>query len=96
MWTPFDDGANGGSADVFFTYSEYGYSSMETWSYSREWVWNLRMKLCCIASWKWYISRVKLQKPFPTDSLRKCDKNAKPNKYIFLYPKIQNKQQDII
>ena len=36
------------------------------------------------------------QKPFPVDNLKKCNKNAKPNKDIFLYPKIQNKQQDII
>ena len=26
--TPLDDWTNGGSADVFFTYGEYGFSSM--------------------------------------------------------------------
>ena len=32
-----------------------------SWSYSREWVWYLRTKLCCTASGKWDISRVSLQ-----------------------------------
>ena len=34
---------------------------MGSWCYSREWVWNLRTKLCCIASGKWNFSRVSLQ-----------------------------------
>ena len=25
---------------------------MGSWCYSREWVWNLRTKLCLVASWK--------------------------------------------
>ena len=32
-----------------------------SWCYSREWVWNLRTKLCCIISGKWNLSRVSLQ-----------------------------------
>ena len=35
-----------------------------------------------------------LQNPFPADNLKKYNKNAKPNKDIFLHPKILNKQQD--
>ena len=31
---------------------------------------------------------IKHQKPFPADNLKKYKKNAKPNKDIFLYPKI--------
>ena len=38
----WDDWANGGCVDVLvwyrFTYREYGFSSIKTWSYSREWV----------------------------------------------------------
>ena len=30
--------------------------SIVSWCYSREWVWNLRTKLCCIASVKWNVS----------------------------------------
>ena len=33
-----------------FTYDEYGVSSMGSWSYSYDLVWNLRAKLCCITS----------------------------------------------
>ena len=40
----------------------YGFSSMGSWCYSREWVWNSRKKLCYIASGKWNVSRVSLQK----------------------------------
>ena len=35
-----------------------------------------------------------LQNPFPADNLKKYNKNDKPNKDIFLHPKILNKQQD--
>ena len=41
------DWANGGPVDVFLD-GENGFTSME--SYSREMVWNLRTKLCCIAN----------------------------------------------
>ena len=34
----------------FFTHGEYGFSSVGSWDYSREWLWNSRTKLCCIAS----------------------------------------------
>ena len=30
----------------------YGFSSLGSWSYSREWVCNLGTELCCIASGK--------------------------------------------
>ena len=46
----------------FFPHGEYGFSSKVSWCYSREWVWSSRTKLCCIASGKWNISRVSLQK----------------------------------
>ena len=32
-----------------------------SWCYSREWVWNLRTKLCCTPSGKWNVSRFLLQ-----------------------------------
>ena len=32
-----------------------------SWCYSREWIWNLWTKLCCIASGKWNVSWVSLQ-----------------------------------
>ena len=41
---------------------EYDFSPMDSWFYSREWVWNLRTKLCCIASGKRNGSSVSLQK----------------------------------
>ena len=41
------DWANGGSVDLFSD-GEDGFTSMESSSCSREWVWNLRTKLCCI------------------------------------------------
>ena len=34
---------------------------MGSWWFFREWVWNLRTGLCCIASRKWSFSRVPLQ-----------------------------------
>ena len=53
--------ANGGSLDVSFTHGEYGFSSMGSWCFSWEWVWNLRTKLCCTVSGEWNTSRVSLQ-----------------------------------
>ena len=47
--TSLDDWANGGFVDVFFTHGMV----LVLWGslcYSKEWVWNLRTKLCCIAS----------------------------------------------
>ena len=38
--------------DVLFTCGECGFSSLGSWPYSREWVWNLGTKGCCIASGK--------------------------------------------
>ena len=49
---PLDDWANSGSVDIFFTCGEYGFGSMGSSFHSREWVWNLKTKLCCIASGK--------------------------------------------
>ena len=51
--TPYD-WANGGSVDVFFMVSMV--PLVGSWCYSREWVWNLRTKLCCIAPGKWNVS----------------------------------------
>ena len=42
------DWANGGSVDFFLEGAD-GFTSMESLCYSKEWVWNLRAKLCCIA-----------------------------------------------
>ena len=42
------DWANDGPVDVFLD-GEYGFISVESRCYSREWVWNLRTKLCYIA-----------------------------------------------
>ena len=47
-----EDWANGGFIDVFFTHVWHAFSSIGSWCYSREWVWNSRTKLCCIASGK--------------------------------------------
>ena len=58
---PLDDWANGCLVDVFFTYTEYCFSSMGSWYYSREWVWKWKTKLCCIVSGKWNVIRVSLQ-----------------------------------
>ena len=38
--------------DVLFTCGECGFNSLGSWPYSREWVWNLGTKVCCIASGK--------------------------------------------
>ena len=49
VWASLDDWANGGFVDVFFTHGMV----LVLWGslcYSKEWVWNLRTKLCCIAS----------------------------------------------
>ena len=49
MWASLDDRANGGFVDVFFTHGMV----LVLWGslfYSKEWVWNLRTKICCIAS----------------------------------------------
>ena len=46
---------------MLFLDGEYGFTSMWSWCYSRECVWNLRIRLCCIASAKWNVSRVALQ-----------------------------------
>ena len=37
---------------------------MESWCYSREWIWDLRAKLYCIASGKWNVRRVSLQESY--------------------------------
>ena len=50
--TPLDDWANGGPVDVFFMYGEYGFSSMVSWSCSRELLWNLRTYSYYIAAGK--------------------------------------------
>ena len=39
---------NGGSVDVYLR-GEYGLSSIGSCCYSREWMWNSRTKLCCMA-----------------------------------------------
>ena len=65
VWASLDDWANGGFVDVFFTHGMV----LVLWGslcYSKEWVWNLRTKLCCIASGMWSSasgtwSRVSLQ-----------------------------------
>ena len=53
---PLGDWAIDGGADVLVTnvvrLREYGFISLGSWSYSREWVWDLRTKLCCIATGK--------------------------------------------
>ena len=59
LWA--NDWANVGSVDVFFTYGEYGFTFKGSWSYSRKWVWNLRTRLCCLASGNWNVSRDTLQ-----------------------------------
>ena len=38
---PSDHWANGDYADVLFMCGECGLSSLGSWSYSKEWVWNL-------------------------------------------------------
>ena len=39
---------NGGSVDVFL-HGEYGFSSVGNYCYSREWLWNSRAEVCCMA-----------------------------------------------
>ena len=41
---------NGGSVDVLFAW--YGFSSVGSYCYSSEWLWNTRAKICCMASGK--------------------------------------------
>ena len=41
---------NGGSVDALFAW--YDYSSVESYCYSREWLWNTRAKIHCMASGK--------------------------------------------
>ena len=53
------DWANGGSVEVFFDMVSVVLLIGSSY-YSREWVWNLRTKLCCLASEKWNVSRVSL------------------------------------
>ena len=49
-----------GSVEVFFDMVSM-VLLIGSWCYSREWAWNLRTKLCCIALAKWNASRVSLQ-----------------------------------
>ena len=56
------DWANSGSVDYFFIWWVNFYLIKGSWCYSREWVWNLRTKLCYIASGKWNVSRFSLCK----------------------------------
>ena len=46
--------------DVLFMCGECSFNSLGSWSYSREWVWNLGTKVCCIASGKSNVSWVTL------------------------------------
>ena len=54
------DWVDDSSADIILN-SKYGLSFMGSWWYSMEWAWNLRTKLCSIASGKCNFSRVSLQ-----------------------------------
>ena len=51
---------SGGSV-VSFEHGEYGFSSMGSWCYCGEWVWNSTTKLCCLALGEWNASIVSLQ-----------------------------------
>ena len=42
---------NDSSVDVFL-HGQYGFSSVGSCCYSREWLWNSRTKLCCMATGK--------------------------------------------
>ena len=53
--------SNDGSANASFKSGEYGFISIGIWCYSREWVWNSRTKLCCIALGECDASKVSLQ-----------------------------------
>ena len=37
---------NGGYVDALLTCGECGFGSLESWSYSIEWVWSLEQKVC--------------------------------------------------
>ena len=52
---------NGGSVDVSFLHGDFGYSSVGSYCYSREWFWNSKTEICCMAPGKWNTSRVSLQ-----------------------------------
>ena len=54
---PSDDWADGGYFDVLLTCGECGFGSLGSWSYSKEWVWNLGTKTVL----RWNVSRVTLQ-----------------------------------
>ena len=41
---PLDDWANGGYVNVLFTCGEFGFSSLKSWSFSKEWAWKLGAK----------------------------------------------------
>ena len=43
-------GLHGGSIDGFFTHGEYGFGSLGSWLFSREWEWNSMAKLCYMTS----------------------------------------------
>ena len=47
-----DDWANGGSVEVSVHMVRMVLVVLGRWCYSRKWVWNLRTKLCFVASWK--------------------------------------------
>ena len=40
------DWANGGYVDVLFTCGECGFGSLGSWTYSKEWIWNLGKIVC--------------------------------------------------
>ena len=76
---PLDHGANGGWVDVLFTCGECDFSSLRSWSYSKEWV-KLGTKIM------WYISReVKCQQD---DTLYALGKNCSriDAHSVFLWP----------
>ena len=54
------DWTSDGSIDIFLDV-EFGFTSMGSWRYSREWVWNIRTKLSYIPSEKWNVSRESIQ-----------------------------------
>ena len=41
---PSDDWANGGYVDALFKCGKCGFGSLGSWSYFKEWVWNLGTK----------------------------------------------------
>ena len=46
---------------MFYLHGEYGYSSVGSYCYSREWLWNTRAKIGCMDLGKWNTSRVSPQ-----------------------------------